>query len=177
MFSSTETPPVSVPRRVFARQNLGKFLREISSLADTMLVWTSMLKRNAEPIAGHLFRGCRDPYDLLSQDEYSKIEFSPGKFFTIGMREMLCTKVLSEHLFTNISGNTSFTPDNTLLIDDSLAKGICNENGNAIFLALGIDTNGRTTSSWGNCCRGCTDLTRIASRVKCVDTWRRIESV
>ena len=43
-------------------------------------------------------------------------------------------KVLSETLFTNPSGDTSFSPDNCLLIDDSPLKSICNENGNAVFL-------------------------------------------
>jgi len=43
-------------------------------------------------------------------------------------------KVLSDKLFSNPSGGTSFSSDNTLLIDDSPYKSICNENGNAIFL-------------------------------------------
>lgn len=130
---SHRNPTIIGPKAVYARQNIAEFLREVSSLADRVLVWTSMFKRNAEPIAGHLFRGCKGPYDILSQDQCSKIEVSPGRFFQIGIA-VLCMKVLSEHLFTNVSGDTSFSPDNTLLIDDSPAKSICNENGNAIFL-------------------------------------------
>ena len=40
-------------------------------------------------------------------------------------------KVLSEQLFHESS---PFTKENTLLIDDSREKSVCNESGNAIFL-------------------------------------------
>ena len=128
-----KNPTIIGPKAVFARQNVGEFLRQVSSIADRVLVWTSRLKWNAEPIAGHLFRGSRQPYDILSQDQCTKIELSPGKFFNLGQK-ILYMKVLSQTLFTNPSGGTSFSPDNTLLIDDSPHKSICNENGNAIFL-------------------------------------------
>lgn len=126
------TPTIIGPKAVFARPNVGKFLRQVSLIADKVLVWTSMLKRNAEPIAGHLFRGCREPYDILSQNQCSTIELSPGKSFQLGQK-VLYMKVLSETLFSNPSGETSFSPGNTLLIDDSPQKSICNENGNAVF--------------------------------------------
>lgn len=121
------------PKVVFARQNVGEFLQHVSAIADKVLVWTTMLKRNAEPIPEHLFRGCRGPYDILSQDKCKKIEFSSGKVVHLGLH-VHCIKVLSETLFTNPSRGSSFSSDNTLLIDDSPYKSICNENGNAIFL-------------------------------------------
>lgn len=126
-------PTIIGPKAVFARQNLGEFLRQVSAIADKVLVWTSMLKRNAESIAEHLFRSSRGPYDVLSQDHCKTIEYSPGKFIHLG-HHVHYMKVLSETLFTNPGGDTSFTSDNTLLIDDSPHKSICNENGNAIFL-------------------------------------------
>ena len=128
-----KTPTVIGPKLVFARKNVGEFLRQVSAIADRVLVWTSMMKQNAEPIAGHLFRGCKEPYDILSQHQCTMIELSPRKFFQLGQK-VLYMKVLSETLFTNPSGNTSFSPGNTLLIDDSPHKSICNENGNAVFL-------------------------------------------
>lgn len=130
---SHKYPTIIGPKAVFARRNVGEFLRQVSLITDKVLVWTSMMKRNAEPIAGHLFRGCREPFDILSQDQCTMIEISPRKFFQHRQKALLM-KVLSDTLFTNPSGGTSFSPDNTLLIDDSQHKSICNENGNAIFL-------------------------------------------
>jgi len=130
---SHRSPTIIGPKAVFARQNLGEFLHQVSALAGKVIVWTSMLKRNAEPIAGHLFKHCRGPYDILNQDECSKVEISSGKFLRID-HNILHMKVLSDKLFSNPSGGTSFSSDNTLLIDDSPHKSICNENGNAIFL-------------------------------------------
>ena len=57
---------------------------------------------------------------------------SRGKFFHLNV-QLHCLKDLNDILFHNPSGDTSFTPDNTILIDDSPNKSVCNENGNAIF--------------------------------------------
>ena len=93
-----------------------------------------MFKRNAKPIARHLFNGCREPFDILGQEQCKKIELSPGKFFDYGLK-MCCLKVLSETLFVeNELGTSSLNADNTILIDDSPEKSVYNENGNAIFL-------------------------------------------
>ena len=93
-----------------------------------------MFKRNAESIARHLFNEYREPFDILGQEQCKKIELSPGKFFDCGLK-MYCLKVLSKTLFDdNELGTSSFNVDNTILIDVSLKKSVCNENGNAIFL-------------------------------------------
>ena len=92
-----------------------------------------MLKRNEESIAGHLFKGCRAPYDVLGQEQCTKIEIDRGKFFHLGPK-VHCMKVLSEALFSNNSGGSPFDVTNTIFIDDSLDKSVCNENRNAIFL-------------------------------------------
>lgn len=60
-------PTIIEPKAVFAPQNLGEVLGQVSAIVDKVLVWTMILKRNAEPIVEHLFRGCRGPYDILSQ--------------------------------------------------------------------------------------------------------------
>ena len=119
-------PTIVGPKAVFARPNMSKFFREVSKIAHRMVVWTMMLKHNVEGIVGHLFNGCR-PYDILSQDQCTKVEVSWGKFFHLNV-QLHCLKDLNDVLFHNPSGDTSFTPDNTILIDD-----FPNENGNAIF--------------------------------------------
>ena len=127
-------PTIIGPKAVFARQNLGEFLRQVSAITSRVLVWTTMFKRNAEPIARHLFNGCREPFDILGQEQCKKIELSSGKFFDCGLK-MCCLKVLSETLFVeNELETSSLNADNTILIDDSPEKSVCNENGNAIFL-------------------------------------------
>lgn len=51
-----KNPLIIGPKVVFARKNVGKFLRQVSLIADKVLVWTSMMKQTVEPIARHLFR-------------------------------------------------------------------------------------------------------------------------
>ena len=125
-------PTIIGPKAVFARPNVGEFLREVSNIANRVVVWTSMMRRNAEPIAAHLFYGCKQPYEILGQENCTRIEVSKRKFFNLNGKDH-CLKVLSESLFSNPTG-TPFTVNNTLLIDDSPSKSVCNENGNAVFL-------------------------------------------
>ena len=78
-----------------------------------------MFKRNAESIAGHLFRGFRAPFDILGQEQCTKIEIaSLEKFFHWGPK-VHCMKVLSEALFSNNGGGLPIDATNSLLIDDS----------------------------------------------------------
>jgi len=49
-------------------------------------------------------------------------------------KKPLFLKKLANQLFSIPSGSTSFDVDNTLLIDDSSEKNMCNDPGNAIFL-------------------------------------------
>jgi len=135
-------PTIIGPKAVFARQNVGEFLRQVSEIANRVVVWTTMFKRNAEPIAGHLFSRCRAPYDILGQEQCTKIEVAPGNFFHHG-HKVHCMKVLADALFSNGSGDNPFSAHNTLLIDDSPDKSICNENGNAIFLETWSHTKRR----------------------------------
>ena len=58
------------------------------------------------------------------------IVFPPGRLSRPGQTAIFM-KVLSEQLFHESS---PFTKENTLLIDDSWEKSVCNERGNAIFL-------------------------------------------
>ena len=135
-------PTIIGPKAVFARQNVGEFLHQVSEIAEKVIVWTTMLKHNAEPIAGHLFKGCRVPYDVLGQEQCTKIEIGRGKFFHLGPK-VHCMKVLSEALFSHNGGGSTFDVTNTILIDDSPDKSVCNENGNAIFLETWSHTKRR----------------------------------
>jgi NLI interacting factor-like phosphatase len=128
-----KVPTIIGPKAVFARQNVPEFLREVSRVANRIVVWTSMFKSNAEPIAGHIFSKSKAPFDILAQEQCKKVEMSKGIFHSRGDKYTLL-KILSEQLFCNPSGDTSFNKDNTLLIDDSPEKSLCNEKGNAIFL-------------------------------------------
>jgi len=56
-----------------------------------------------------------------------------GNFLSCGEKYTLL-KVLSKQLFYNLSGDTSFSTNDTLLIDNSPEKSIYYERGNAIFL-------------------------------------------
>lgn len=126
-------PTIIGPKAVFARQNVSEFLREVFQIADRVLVWTAMLKSNAEPIAAHIFSQCRPPHAVMCQTECKMIEVSRGNFFCMGPK-VVFLKVLSDTLFGNPGERSSFNADNTLLIDDSPEKSICNEKGNALVL-------------------------------------------
>lgn len=126
-------PTIIGYKAVEDRQHVAEFLVELSKFAGRVVVWTSMMKNNAEPIVEHLFRSSKAPFDILAQEHCKKIEVSRGEYHKRGDK---CTflKVLSEQLFSNPSGDTTFTLDNTLLIDDTPEKSLCNEKGNAVFL-------------------------------------------
>ena len=59
-------------------------------------------------------------------------------------------KVLLEALFSNNGRGSSFDVTNTILIDDSPDKSVCNENGNAIFLETWSHTKRRDNVLMGN---------------------------
>ena len=133
-----------------------------------------MLKHNAEGIAGHLFNGCRPPYDILSQEQCTKIEVSRGKFFHLNV-QLHCLKDLNDVLFHNPSGDTSFTLENTILIDDSPNKSVCNENGKTpYFPFLGAALPEGMTASLGKFCPGLGIYILSARPGSCVNTLTRI---
>jgi len=72
------TPIIVHNKVVFPRPGLEESLQEISLIAAHVVVWSSMVKRNAEDVAGVLFRRCRAPYNILGQEHYRKIEIAKG---------------------------------------------------------------------------------------------------
>ena len=89
-----------------------------------------MVRSNADLVASYLFTGNSKAYRIIAQDQCKMILFPPGRLSRSGQPGIFM-KVLSEQLFHESS---PFTKENTLLIDDSREKSVCNESGNAIFL-------------------------------------------
>ena len=127
---SHETPTIVGGKAVYARQNLREFLRQLSNIAIRIVVRTWMVRSNADLVASYLFTGNSKPYRILAQDQCKMILFPPGRLSRPGQPGIFM-KVLSEQLFHESS---PFTKENTLLIDDSWEKSVCNESGNTIFL-------------------------------------------
>ncbi len=133
-FSST-VPTLIGPKGVYVRPRLREFLAAISDIAAHVIIWSSMKRSTVEAIAGFLFKDLTPPFDILGQDSCTKIETTPNNFLTgLNSSKEIFLKVLSERLFWSASKSMSIDRDNTLLIDDSPEKSVCNENGNAIFL-------------------------------------------
>ena len=133
---SDECPTIAGAKAVYIRPSLREFLAEILHIANCVLVWSSMLKKNAEPISEFLSQNSKPPFDILGQEQCAKIETSRGKFLhhPTDSRKLIYLKVLADQLFSHSSDGASFSKENTLLIDDSPEKSVCNEIGNAIFL-------------------------------------------
>ena len=74
------------------------------------------------------------PFEILGQDSCKKIEISHKKYLKVigGSREIFL-KNLFKALFI---GSIHFDGENTILIDDSLEKCICNDSGNSLFLEI-----------------------------------------
>ena len=125
-----ETPTIIGGKAVYARQNLREFLRQLSNIVVRIVVWMSMVRSNANLVALYLFTGNSKPYRILAQDHCKMILF-PSRRLSRPGQPGIFMKVLSEHLFY---GGSPFTKENTLLIDHSREKSVCNESNNAIFL-------------------------------------------
>ena len=65
---SHETPTIFGRKVVYARQNLREFLRQLSNIALRIVVWTSMVRSNADLVASYLFTENSKPYRILAQD-------------------------------------------------------------------------------------------------------------
>ena len=132
---SSSIPTLVGPKHVYSRPRLADFLAVVAEVADRVLVWSSMRRSTVELIAGFLFEGIKQPFEIMGQEFCTKVEISRGRYLTdlSGTKEIFF-KDLSKRVFSNSSGGVSFDKDNTLLVDDSPEKSVCNENGNAIFL-------------------------------------------
>jgi hypothetical protein len=129
---SSTVPTIIGPKAVFTRPGLLEFLTEISKFVGRIFIWSSVKRSTVNNIVDYLFRGLPLPFDILRQDSCQKIETSRGKYLTvIGESKEIFLKNLSEALFV---GSTLLDEENTILIDDSPEKCVCNDRGNCLFL-------------------------------------------
>jgi hypothetical protein len=165
---SSTVPTIVGPKAIFTRPDLLEFLTEISKFAARIFIWSSMKRSTVDKIVDYLFRGLPLPFDILGhdilgQDSCRKIKTSQGKYLTvIGGSKEFFLKNLSKALFV---GSTLLDEENTILIDDSPEKCVCNDRGNCLFLKTWtpLDSSDdfliRTFAPWllqlhGNCSHG-----------------------
>ena len=80
----------------------------------------------------YLFRGLPQSFEVLRQDNCRKIEIYRRKYLKeIGGSKEIFLKNLSEALFI---GTTHMVDENTIIIDDSPEKYVCNDRRNYLFL-------------------------------------------
>jgi hypothetical protein len=86
-------------------------------------------------IVDYLFHGLPQPFDILGQNNYGKIKTSLGNsLIEIGGLKQILLKTLLDILFVGPTRTNVFNSDNTIPIDDSPKKSVCNETRNLIFL-------------------------------------------
>jgi hypothetical protein len=129
---SPTVPTIVGPKAVFSCPGLHDFLTTISEFAARVLIWSSMKRSIVEKIVQCLFYNLALPFDILGHDSCRRIETSRGKYLTvIGGSKEIFLKVFLKKLFI---GSTRMDSQNTILIDDSPEKYICNDSGNCLFL-------------------------------------------
>ena len=126
---------------VRARLGVRDFLREVLDLAH-VIVWSSMVMENTEPIVHFLFRDLPSPCLILGQEECDELLDEKGlpvpKFGGRGGGQQFL-KVLRSRLWRGIPRLQGVphgwwpTPENTILIDDSPTKSVLNPPGKVIF--------------------------------------------
>jgi hypothetical protein len=129
---SSTIPTIVGPKAVFTRPSLLEFLTAISEFAARVFIWSSMKRSIIEQIVNYLFCGLPPSFEILGQDNCRKIETSRGKYLNVigGSKEIFLIN-LSEALFI---GSPHLDGDNTLFIDDSPEKCVCNDSENCLFL-------------------------------------------
>ena len=134
------------PKGVYCRPCFREFLCFISNFAARVVVWSSMKRSIVELIASFLFHDFPSPYAILGQNECTNIEIGDGQFiFSFNENKLIFLKIILQQLFRGSATFSPFTNDNTILIDDSPKKSVCNESGNAIFLESWSRNESQTT--------------------------------
>jgi hypothetical protein len=127
-------------KAVRARPGLRAFLREVLDLAH-VVIWSSMVLDNTEPIVRFLFAGLPNPCLVLGQEACDELFDERGapvpKFGEGGGQQFL--KVLRSRLWVGVPRLEGVphrcwpTADNTLLVDDSPTKSVLNPPGTVVF--------------------------------------------
>ena len=129
---SSTIPTIVGPKAVFMWPRLHEFLTVISMFTTRVIIWSSMKRSTIEEIVYYLFRGLPQPFEVLGQDSYRKIEIYQGKYLkVIGGSKEIFLKNLSKALFI---GTTHMDEENTIIINDNPKKCVCNDGGNYLFL-------------------------------------------
>lgn len=135
------------PKAVFCRPGVRTFLETISTHVARVVVWSSMKKSTVEAVVDYLFGGLPMPYEILGQESCNMIEVNRGVFLSTpwNPKKEFFLKTLASAVFPLSDGAAVFGVDNTLLIDDSPEKSICNHTGNAIFLESWVKSDRNDT--------------------------------
>ena len=132
---SSWIPTLVGPKGVYCCPRVCEFLHFISGFAARVVIWSSMKRSTVELIARFLFHDLPSPYAILGQNECTNIEIGDDQFvFSFNENKLIFLKIMLQQLFRGSATFSYFTNDNTILIDDSPEKSVCNESGNAIFL-------------------------------------------
>ena len=132
---SLRVPTLVGPKGVYCCPRVREFLCLLSNFAAHIVIWSSMKRTTVERVACYLFHDLPPPFAVLGQNHCSNIEIGDGQFvLNFNENKLIFVKVMPEHLFNRASTSWPFNNDNTVLVDDSPEKNVCNESGNAIFL-------------------------------------------
>jgi len=128
--------PTLIGRKcVYCRPRLHEFLDRIFDLVAHIVVWNSMRRETVELIADFLFHDLPPPYAIFGHNHCQTINNGAGQtLYSRNRDKPMFLKIMSQHLFSSSKRASSFNVDNTLLIDDSLEKDVCNDNGSVLFL-------------------------------------------
>ena len=132
---SATLPTIVGPKGVFVRPDANVFLRNVSRFTD-ITVWSSMRADTVQQLCTFLFRDVRPPVNILAQENCDRIMLrsQSGSLRSLkvqGTSKDVLLKTLSKTLYPHFSGR--YTPENTIVIDDSPEKHILNSDANVVL--------------------------------------------
>ena len=131
---SSKVPTLIGPKGVFCRPRVREFLDGISEFAR-IVVWSSMKRSTVTAITNFLFHDLPPPFAILGEDHCQTIDIGEGRsLFRGDENKLIYLKIMPQQLFSSPTESWPFHSDNTILIDNSPEKSVCNESGNALFL-------------------------------------------
>ena len=131
---SSKVPTLIGTKGVYCRPRVREFLDCVSDFAR-IVIWSSMKRSTTSMIANYLFHDLPAPFAILGQDHCQTIDIGEGRsLFSGDDNKLIYLKIMPQQLFSSRAESWPFNHNNTILIDDSPEKSICNESGNALFL-------------------------------------------
>jgi hypothetical protein len=133
---STNVPHLVGKKAVYVHPSCRRFLRELGNVAG-ITIWSSMRVTTVKSICDFLFKDLLvKPVNILGQEscELIKVHDIRGKVSFLKVKETdkpMFLKVIRRHLFFGFNGR--HTKDNTVIVDDSLAKHVLNPPQNVIL--------------------------------------------